>query len=329
MNKKIFHIILSMIILALMVSFSSCTNEGSLSIKEELVKIEFVSNGGSNIEAISKKAGEKIEEPQVPVKDGYIFDGWYESIDNGVTLNEKPFVFSYMPAMSITLYAKWVEQVISYTISFISNGGSNIEAISKKAGEKIEEPQVPVKDGYIFDGWYESIDNGVTLNEKPFVFSYMPAMSITLYAKWTLQSVAGKAYKQSDTRFNWKSDAEKALFDANSPTSEDEAIELFKKYKFEFTFVDDEKVIISFFNMETRTYHLYYEIATDNTIKLYENAKEKELGQLYRNVPILNNPFKVSNDRSYVIGIFELGVDFSNGSSMKLELNVICSVIKK
>lgn len=112
MNKKVFHVALSMIIATLMVlSFSSCANEGNLSIKEELFKIEFVSNGGSKVEAIENKVGEKIETPTDPISEGYIFAGWYESKDNGVTLNENPFVFSYMPASSITLYAKWIEKI--------------------------------------------------------------------------------------------------------------------------------------------------------------------------------------------------------------------------
>ena len=316
-----------------MTSLVACTDKdnpnpdkGNQSTEEITYRIDFVSNGGGAVEAIVKKAGEEITEPAVPVKNGYVFDGWYESSDNGSTLSEKPFVFAYMPARNCTLYAKWSEQIVKYTITFESNGGSSVNEIEAKAGEKIEEPAIPTKDGYLFDGWYESSDNGATLAEKPFVFAYMPSQSVKLYAKWTLKSVAGKTYKQSDTRFNWKNDAEKALFVANSPTTEEEAIEAWKIYKFEFTFVDDEQVTVSFFNRGTQTYRLYYEIAADNTIKFYENAEAKAAGRIYSAVPILNNPFKVSNDRSSVIGIFELGLDLSDGSSLIVELDIICTV---
>lgn len=74
--------------------------------------------------------------------------------------------------------------VKAYTISFETNGGSSIKSIQAEAGEEISAPVAPTKSGERFIGWYESTDDGTTLNTTAFVFGYMPGKNITLYAKW-------------------------------------------------------------------------------------------------------------------------------------------------
>jgi uncharacterized repeat protein (TIGR02543 family) len=141
--------------------------------------ITFNSNGGGDVSAITKEAGESITEPTAPTKTGYIFNGWYT--DNGTF--ENAFEFDVMPAESLILYAKWIEdepQPIEYTISFDSNSGSSVTAITKEAGESITEPTAPTKTGYTFDGWYT--DNNIFIDK--YIFNTMPEESFTLYAKW-------------------------------------------------------------------------------------------------------------------------------------------------
>jgi uncharacterized repeat protein (TIGR02543 family) len=150
--------------------------------------ITFNSNGGGDISAITKEAGESITEPTAPTKTGYTFDGWYT--DNNTFENE--YTFSTMPAESFTLYAKWIEdepQPVTYTITFNSNGGGDISAITKKFGESITAPTAPTRTGYTFGGWYT--DNGTFLNG--YTFSVMPAESVTLYAKWIYAQPSGSS----------------------------------------------------------------------------------------------------------------------------------------
>ncbi len=71
-----------------------------------------------------------------------------------------------------------------YTITFDSQGGSEVSPITAKAGDAISAPEKPTKTDFAFSGWYESSDGGVTLSETEFAFTYMPAKDITLYAKW-------------------------------------------------------------------------------------------------------------------------------------------------
>lgn len=333
MDKKLLCIIMSVLMLFMtMFSLVACTdkdnsnpNKGNQTTEEITYKIEFVSNGGGVVEAIVKKAGEEITEPAVPEKNGYVFEGWYESSDNGSTLSDKPFVFSYMPVHNCTLYAKWSEQIVKYTITFESNGGSSVIAIEGKAGEKIEEPTKPIKDGYIFSGWYESTDNGTTLAEKPFTFGYMPAHSLTLYAKWTLKSITGKTYKQSDTYFNWKSDEEKALYLEYSPSTEKQWLAYFNGMRIKITFVDEENVMVSFYNKnELITRNLLYTIADDNVITFYENKEAKEAGRRYTGVGLFLHTFKIADNRSNVMIIVEMTMYITEDSKVTVELDMIC-----
>lgn len=44
---------------------------------------------------------------------------------------------------------------VYYTVSFITAGGTNVNSVKVKAGGLLEAPDIPVKEGYIFDGWKE------------------------------------------------------------------------------------------------------------------------------------------------------------------------------
>ena len=77
-----------------------------------------------------------------------------------------------------------VPTVKTYTITFVTNGGSHVAQIEAEAGDEITVPAAPTKSGERFVGWYESTDGGTTLKPDAFVFGYMPSKNITLYAKW-------------------------------------------------------------------------------------------------------------------------------------------------
>ncbi|MCD7868453.1 MAG: InlB B-repeat-containing protein [Clostridiales bacterium] len=244
---------------------------------EKEYTVTFESNGGSETESQTVKAGETAAEPEEPTLDGYTFAGWYSDAD----LTEK-YDFSSAVTENITLYAKWeavtysyrykiytwndttynyyrpyktVSNVTSesavvsiptgsisldtvtieeeeyelvgwtvssgnykalrteaecvvgenittdiselasnryvevfavyakvekeYTVTFESNGGSETESQTVKAGETAAEPEEPTLDGYTFAGWYSDAD----LTEK-YDFSSAVTENITLYAKW-------------------------------------------------------------------------------------------------------------------------------------------------
>ncbi len=68
------------------------------------------------------------------------------------------------------------EDTSSYKITFNPNGGSVVESITVKPGEKITKPDDPVRKGYKFVGW--------KLDDKDFNFDNEINGDITLTATW-------------------------------------------------------------------------------------------------------------------------------------------------
>ncbi len=63
-----------------------------------------------------------------------------------------------------------------FTVSFDSNGGTEVSSITVKENESIEKPANPKKDGYTFAGWY--------YYDELFDFDTKIKEDITLVAKW-------------------------------------------------------------------------------------------------------------------------------------------------
>ena len=66
-----------------------------------------------------------------------------------------------------------------YTVSFNTNGGSDVSNQTVTRNSVIKEPTAPTKDGFYFAGWYADKE----LKEK-YDFSAKVTKSITLYAAW-------------------------------------------------------------------------------------------------------------------------------------------------
>jgi len=69
----------------------------------------------------------------------------------------------------------------SYTVTFNSNGGSNIAVQTVKSGGMATRPANPTQSGYTFENWYS--DDGLT---TVYDFSAKITKNITLYAKWNI-----------------------------------------------------------------------------------------------------------------------------------------------
>ncbi len=142
--------------------------------------ITFESNGGTIVPAQSILESEKIELPEVPVKEGYLFEGWFKETEcENIWDFEKETVTA-----DITLYAKWTEDPSAavYTVSFeLQEHGTPIESLTVKTGELLTAPEAPTADGYQFEGWFKEPEcENIWDFEKDTVTA-----DITLYAKWT------------------------------------------------------------------------------------------------------------------------------------------------
>ena len=66
----------------------------------------------------------------------------------------------------------------TYTVTVNTNGGSEVEPIKVKRGDKLTAPEV-TKEGYVLEGWYAD-----SSFEVPFDFDKAVTRNITIYAKW-------------------------------------------------------------------------------------------------------------------------------------------------
>lgn len=137
-------------------------------------KISFDTLGGNLVLPLLVLEGEKAVLNKIPIKEGYTFKGWYSDYNLIEPFNENQAIYE-----SHLLYAKW--QINQYTISFDSNGGTDIASITEDFQTNIVEPTRPVKIGYTFKGWFTNSE----LTEA-FIFDKMPAKNQKLYAKWEI-----------------------------------------------------------------------------------------------------------------------------------------------
>ena len=119
--------------------------------KEEVItyKITFETSGGSVVETQIVNSGDKVIEPSNPTKEGYTFIEWH--------YNGKTYDFNKEVTSDIKLIAKWLEikeDVENFIIKFNTDGAGAIESQVVEKGNKVEKPSDPVKDGYIFKGWF-------------------------------------------------------------------------------------------------------------------------------------------------------------------------------
>ncbi len=143
-------------------------------------------NDGEVHETKTVEAGQTLEAPTAPTKEGHTFDGWYEDKE----LNNKA-TFPYEVTKDLTFYAKWTEGTpapAEHTITFMSDGVV-YKTKTVEAGQTLEAPTAPTKEGYTFDGWYEDEE----LNNKV-TFPYEVTKDITFYAKWTEETPAPSTY---------------------------------------------------------------------------------------------------------------------------------------
>lgn len=78
------------------------------------------------------------------------------------------------------------EEVIKkYTVTFYTNGGSNIAPVDVESGAKVSKPKDPTKDEYIFVSW--CVDETLTTD---FDFNSPITNNTKLYAKWKKEPVA-------------------------------------------------------------------------------------------------------------------------------------------
>ena len=126
--------------------------------------------------------------PESPVRDGYVFGGWY--YDNTCT---HAVDFS-QPLLSdasnfVVLFAKWTEAPSNVLdVTYSANGGQFADGNDVMLGKTdsngiARQPLAPTREGYVFAGWYYHSDGTDQVDfNQPIVGG---GKHVTLFAAWT------------------------------------------------------------------------------------------------------------------------------------------------
>lgn len=167
--KQIFSILCLTALLAVITL--SCGDDDNKELEQ--FTVTFDSQDGSKVASQTISYGEKVIEPTRPTKEGHAFIGWYTETSYTHEWNFE----SDIVTKDITLYARWT--IADYTVTFNTNGGSEVESQPVAKGSKVQRPLPPTKDGFVFDNWYTDI--ALT---QVYDFDTQVTGNLTLYANW-------------------------------------------------------------------------------------------------------------------------------------------------
>ena len=166
--KAIIVFLFVMLTIGTVCLMSSCSRGG----KNNNVTITFVTNGGKEIVPITLKKGEELTLPTAE-KDGRVFADWYYD-ENFTSVCPKKITAE----KDETLYARY-----GAVLSFVTNGGTEIEPRTYLEGEEIGTLPVTYKDGFSFGGWYYDVELSKTVGKKDNI-----KYALTVYARFSEKS---------------------------------------------------------------------------------------------------------------------------------------------
>lgn len=175
MKKVSLFMVISLLTLISVVFLFACNPSQP---KDNEYTIAFNSNGGVQNFNIKTDGKSTVDLPS-PSKEGYVFEGWFyddNSFENEFVTNS---LVTNPISKNITVYAKWRPAQFEYTVTYDTNGGSDIPSLSVLEGDSLNLPS-PTKSRFIFEGWYTASDLTTQFNATT-----MPSQNITLYAKWS------------------------------------------------------------------------------------------------------------------------------------------------
>ena len=110
--------------------------------------LTYVSNGGTEYAAETYKEGTEVAIDKAPTREGYIFKGWYA--DEALT----QAVSKVTMDSDKTVYAKWEKEIKNFTLTYVSNGGTEFDPETYKEGTEVPLSKIPTREGFSFLGWY-------------------------------------------------------------------------------------------------------------------------------------------------------------------------------
>ena len=149
--------------------------------------VTFDSQGGSAVASQTVAGGGKVTQPTNPTRTGYTFAGWFKEAACTTAWN----FGTDTVAGNTTLYAKWTSNGTTppgpgdqFTVTFDPNGGTGGGPLVTGTDGRLEAlPGIPVRAGYVFEGWYTAVSGGTQVTTAT-VFT----QNVTVYARWRSQT---------------------------------------------------------------------------------------------------------------------------------------------
>jgi len=145
--------------------------------------------GNGSVENIDVSYGSAMPQLPIPVRQGYVFGGYFTELDGCGTRYynaDGTSASCWGMACDATLYAKWIAQ--SYPVVLRPQGGrGGTVSITATYGSPMPSITKPVRAGYMFAGYFSEEDGEGTMYYGPDGASakaWDVASPVTLYAHW-------------------------------------------------------------------------------------------------------------------------------------------------
>jgi len=140
-------------------------------------QVHWYANGGyiffpGNTSTLTNQPfGQVIVPPQYNIlRTGYTFTGWNTMADGSGDTLDANTIMDQASNTAVFYYAQWT--INRYTITFDTDGGTEIAPITQDYGTDVTAPAAPTKTGCIFKGW------------EPAIPAVMPAENVTVKAQY-------------------------------------------------------------------------------------------------------------------------------------------------
>lgn len=203
-----------------------------------------------------------------------------EDTDMTITWKKAALAFTSKPIQKV-IHIAWSDPEGERYISFDSVGGSAVPQLTGGAGMALSWPADPVKQGYVFDGWYKDS----AYHTKAEKLTAMPSFSgsskgMTLYAKWrpaedTKYIVAHYQEQLGGGYVNTASKELKGTTDSEAAVPDEEYPGFHKKSAEKKTIAPDGSTVVKvYYDRNEYTVMFNLDNGTENVVQTYKHGAD-------------------------------------------------------